>query len=186
MRYTRSLLIRVILAIALLLIPLLTQKNIFQIMFEYLTLHSTFFLLRLANVDATLGSYSVKHAIDISGEITVNIVKYCVTASAYYLYTLFVILVFDVSIWKRIRLLILGYVAIFAMNIARILILIVMLFERGPETFVAAHDFLGTALAIFYVLIIWILFSLAMEIKTIPIITDIKILIGEIMQKDEV
>ncbi|MFH1210311.1 MAG: pacearchaeosortase [archaeon] len=185
MRYTRSLLIRVILAVALLLIPLLTQKNIFQIMFEYLTLHSTFFLLRLADVDATLGSYSVKHAIDISGEYTLNIVKYCVTASAYYLYTLFVILVYDVSIWKRIKLLILGYVAIFAMNIARILILVVMLVDN-TENFVPAHDFLGTALAIFYVVIIWVLFSLALGIKTIPIITDIKILIGEIMQKDEV
>ncbi len=185
MRYTRSLLIRVILAIALLLIPLLTQKNIFQIMFEYLTLHSTFFLLRLANIDASLGSYSVKHAIDIFGEYTLNIVKYCVTASAYYLYTLFVILVYDVSIWKRIKLLILGYIAIFAMNIARILILVVMLVDN-TENFTTAHDFLGTALAIFYVLIIWVLFSLALGIKTIPIITDIKILIGEIMQKDEV
>lgn len=186
MRYVNSLAIRIVLAVLLLTIPIIINKNIFQTLFEYLTLHSTFFLLRLANIDAAIGRYGVTHAIDIFGEYTLNIVKYCVTASAYYLYTLFVILVYDVSIWKRIRLLILGYVAIFAMNVARILILVVMLVQNGPETFLTAHDFLGTALAIFYVIIIWTLFSIAMGIKNIPVITDIKILIGEMMKKDEV
>jgi len=186
MRYVNSLATRIVLALSLLVIPIIAQKNIFQILFEYLTLNSTYFLLRLSNIDATIGSYGVKHAIDILGEYTINVVKYCVTASAYYFYTLLVIMVYDVSIWKRIRLLIFGYVAIFAMNIARILILIVMLVERGPEYFTTAHDFLGTALAIFYVIIIWILFSIALGIKNIPVIGDIKILIGEMMHKDEV
>jgi exosortase/archaeosortase family protein len=184
MRYTNSLAIRVALAIALSVV--LIKVNIFKLMFETLTLNFTFVLLRLAGTGAVLGSYGVRNAIDIFGSYTVKIVEYCVTSSAYYLFTLFTILVYDVTIWKRIRLIIFGYVAIFAMNIARILILVTMLVSSGSEEFITAHDFLGTALSIFYVIVIWILFSMAMGIKTIPIISDLKILIGEMMQKDEV
>ncbi len=182
MRYTYSLLIRVVLSITLLLIPI----NIFKVLFEMITLNLTYELLKLANTGAIIGSYGVRNAIDILGGYTVRIVEYCVTASAYYLYTLFVILVHDVSITKRIILLILGYFAIFVMNIVRILILVATLVDKGPEYFSTAHDLFGVALSIFYVIVIWILFSLIMGIKHIPIITDVRILIGEILRKDEV
>ncbi len=182
MRYTYSLIIRVAIGLALLLIPI----NIFKIMFEAITLSLTYSLLKLADTGAVIGSYGVRNAIDILGGYTVRIVEYCVTASAYYLYTLFVILVYDVSITKRIMLLVLGYFAIFVMNIMRILVLVIMLVDKGPEYFSTAHDLLGVALSIFYVIVIWILFSVAMGIKQIPIITDVRILIGEILKKDEV
>jgi len=186
MRYTYSLITRVVLAMLLLVVPTgIFGINLFQYIFENLTLQTTYVLLKLARVEVVIGLYGVKHAIDLFNEYTLNIVKYCVTASAYYLYTLLVILVYDVSIWKRIKLMLLGYMAIFTMNIARILILIVILVEKGPENFQLAHDFMGTILSIFYVIIIWILFSIALGIKNIPIITDFKILIGEIMNNNE-
>ncbi len=187
MRYTYSLIIRITLAILLLIIPLgIFKVNLFQLIFQPLTLKIVYALLRVANIEAVVGSYGVRHAIDIFGEYTLNIVKYCVTASAYYLYTLLAILVYDVSILKRIKLIIYGYLAIFAMNIVRILILIAMLVENGQENFQSAHDLLGAILAIFYVIIIWIVFSVAMGIKNMPIVTDLKILIGEIMNRNEV
>ncbi|MFH1332038.1 MAG: pacearchaeosortase [archaeon] len=186
MRYTYNLITRVVLAILLLIVPTgILGINLYQYIFENLTLQTTYALLKLARLEVVIGSYGVKHAIDMFGEYTLNIVKYCVTASAYYLYTLLVILVYDVSILKRIKLILLGYLAIFAMNIARILILVVILVEKGPENFQLAHDLFGTILAVFYVIIIWILFSIAMGIKNIPIITDFKILIGEIMNNNQ-
>lgn len=187
MRYAYSLIIRVLLALAVLVVPItLFQANIFQYIFGALTLKSTYALLRLANIEAALGNYGVKHAIDIFGEYTLNIVKYCVTASAYYLYTLFVILVYEVSIWKRIEALVLGYAAIFAMNLVRILILIVMLVDKGEEYFLTAHDILGVIFSVFYVIAIWTLLSLTFHFKHLPIIGDVKILVKEMLNKHEI
>lgn len=187
MRYTHSLIIRVVLALLLLTVPTgIFHTNLFQAIFGTATLKLTYMMLKMANVEVVIGNYGVRHAIDLFGQYTVDIVKYCVTAPAYYFYTLLVILVYGVSIWKRIELLILGYFAIFAMNLVRILILVVMLVEKGPDYFTTAHDILGTMLSIFYVIIIWVIFSLGLKVKNIPIITDIKILLGEIMNQDEV
>lgn len=187
MKYTHSLIIRVVLALLLLIVPTgIFHINLFQAIFETATLKLTYILLKIADVEAVIGNYGVRTAIDIFGQYTVKVVKYCVTASAYYLYTLLVILVYDIRIRKRIELLILGYFAIFTMNLVRILILIIMLVEKGQDSFATAHDFLGTMLSIFYVIIIWVLFSLSMKIKNIPIITDVKILIGEMMKNNKV
>lgn len=187
MRYTTSLIIRVTLALALFIVPTgIFHINIFQAVFESITLKTVYIILKMVDTGAVIGSYSIRHAIDIFGGYTINIVKYCVTASAYYLYTLLVIMVYDVSVIKRIEMIIIGYLAIFAMNIVRILVLVLMLVEKGPEYFANAHDFLGTALSIFYVVAIWFLFSVALSAKNIPIITDIKILVQEIMKKNEV
>lgn len=186
MRYTTSLSIRVLATLILLLMPLILSINIFQIIFENLTLNLVYLILKATKLNPTIGSYGVKYAIDLLGGYTLNIVKYCVTASAYYLLTALTLLAYDVSIGKKIKILIFGYLAIFAMNIVRILILVVMLIERGPEYFSEAHDIAGTILSIVYVLIVWVVLSILMDIKTIPVVTDIKILIGEILKKNEV
>lgn len=186
MRYTTSLITRVALALIFIILPAALQINIFQTLFQNITLQVSYIFLKLVDSGAVVGSFGVKHAIDIFGEYTLNIVEYCVTSSAYYFLTLLAILVYDVSIIKRLGILVWGYLAIFAMNIVRILILVTMLVERGPEYFQTAHDFLGAALSIFYVIIIWILFSIASNIKSIPVITDIRILVEDITKKDEV
>ncbi|MEM4244929.1 MAG: pacearchaeosortase [Candidatus Nanoarchaeia archaeon] len=187
MRYTHSLVIRVVLALLLLTVPtMIFNTNLFQYLFEGLTIKTVYFFLKIANIEAVIGNYGIRHAIDIYGEYTLNIVKYCVTASAYYLFTLLTILVYDVSILKRIKMLIFGYAAIFLMNIVRILILVITLIEKGTDSFATAHDILGTILAIFYVIIMWVMLSFAMGIKNMPVITDIRILIGEMMKKNEV
>lgn len=186
MRYTTSLSIRVLATIILLLIPVVFSINIFQIIFEKVTLNLVYLILKAAKMNPTIGSYGVKHAIALLGGYTLNIVKYCVTASAYFLLTTLTILVHDVSIGKKIKIILFGYAAIFAMNIVRILFLLVTLIERGPEYFNEVHDIIGTILAIAYVIVLWFVLSILMDIKTIPIITDIKILVGEIMKKNEV
>jgi len=121
----------------------------------------------------------VRYAISIlGGEATVNVVKYCVTASAYYLLTLLCIITMGIALWKRVLMFLMGSALIFGMNIARIVILIIILLN-SQEIFEPAHFIFGLLLSVGYVAAVWLLLSLLFKVKTFPIYSDIKFLMKE-------
>ena len=136
-----------------------------------------------SGVEPKSGSFGVRYAISIlGGEVTINIVKYCVTASAYYLLTLFCIIVMNVALWKRVLMFLIGSALIFGMNFARIILLIIILLD-GNGAFEPAHAVFSLALATGYVVLVWILLSFLFKVKTVPFYSDIKFLTREIFQR---
>ncbi|MBM3199863.1 pacearchaeosortase [Candidatus Woesearchaeota archaeon] len=183
MRYEISLTIRVILALALFIVPLVLGVNIFQKVFEKATFDIVYAFLERSGLNPETGSYSVSYAISIlDGEATINIVKYCVTASAYYLMTLLCIITMGVAIWKRALMFIIGMASIFAMNLIRIAILVHTLVTNAGA-YDAIHSALNFALSVGYVLFIWAALSFMFHVKTVPFYSDIKFLISEISNK---
>lgn len=184
MRYEFGLVVRVILALALFIVPFyVLDVNIFQEVFEKVTFDTIYIFLDKSGAQPEPGSFSVSYAISIfGGEATINIVRYCVTASAYYLLTLFCIITMGLALWKRILMFLIGSALIFGMNIARIIILIVVLLEN-QSAFKATHFVFGLMLSAGYVILIWILLSLLFKVKTIPFYSDIKFLSCEMFKK---
>lgn len=183
MRYELSLVIRVVLALALFIIPFyVLEENVFQKVFEEVTFDTVYAFLDKSGAEPKTGSYSIRYAITIlGGEATVNVVKYCVTASAYYLLALFCIITLSVALWKRVLMFLIGSALIFAMNIARIVVLIITLLNnRG--IFKAAHFALGLFLSVGYVILIWVLLSFLFRVKTVPFYSDIKFLTQEMFR----
>jgi len=184
MRYEFGLVIRVVLALALFIVPFYVfDVNIFQRIFEQVTFDTIYAFLEESGTDPQQGSFSVSYAIRIlGGEATVNIVKYCVTASAYYLLTLFCIITMGIALWKRVLMFIIGSALIFGMNIARIVVLIVVMLNNS-EIFKAAHFALGFLLSVGYVILVWVLLSFLFKVKTVPFYSDIKFLTHEMLKK---
>jgi len=183
MRYEFGLIIRVILALALFLVPAYFGVNIFQKVFEEATFNFVYTFLEESGAEPKPDSFSVSYAINIlGGEATINIVKYCVTASAYYLLALFAIITMGIALWKRIIMFLLGTILIFAMNLARIVMLIVVLLNNS-EGFKGTHAALGLFLSIIYVIFIWVLLSILFKVKTVPFYSDIKFLSQEVCKK---
>lgn len=184
MRYEIGLVIRVVLALSLFLVPLyyFDDVNIFQRVFEKVTFDVVYTFLEESGAEPKPGSFSVQYAISIlGGEATVNVVKYCVTASAYYLLTILCIITMGIALWKRILMFLIGTALIFGMNIARIVVLIIILINN-QEVFKPAHFIFGLLLSIGYVALIWVLLSLLFKVKTVPVLSDIKFLTNEIFK----
>ncbi len=183
MRYEFGLIIRVVLALALFIIPLMLGVNVFQKVFEKLTFDAVYSFLEKSGAEPEPGSFSVRYAISIlGGEATINIVKYCVTASAYYLLALFCIVTWNIALWKRFLMFLIGSALIFGMNIARIVLLIVTLLNN-QEGFQAAHFALNFLLSVVYVVIIWALLSFLFRVKAVPFYSDVKFLTQEMFSK---
>ncbi len=183
MRYEIGLILRITIALAIFLLPFLFDVNILQTALEEVTFKTVYAFLDKSGAQPQSGSYSVKYAITIlGGEATINIVKYCVTASAYYLLILLNLLTMKISFLKRILMFILGSILIYLMNLVRIIILIVILIKNN-QIFEPAHFIGGILLSLVSVLIVWTLTSLLFKVKTIPIISDLKYLIHEITKR---
>lgn len=183
MRYEFGLVIRVVLALALFITPMVLGVNVFQKVFEQVTFDLVYSFLEKSGAEPEPGSFSVSYAISIlGGEATINIVKYCVTASAYYLLALFCIITWNITLWKRFLIFLIGSALIFGMNLARIVILIVTLLSN-EEAFQAAHFALNFLLSVVYVVLVWFLLSVLFKVKTVPFYSDIKFLTQEMFKK---
>ena len=176
MKYELSLILRVIIAIALLSIPF----NIFQWLFTQITVNFVYFVLVLIKAAPVLGKYSVKNTIDVYG-VSVRIIELCVTASAYYTMAILTIITKDISILKRAALFLLGALLIFIMNLVRIFILIYILANNG-DLFRSLHQTFWFLLSFVYVALAWILLSKVFKVENIPIYSDIKFLL-QVMRK---
>lgn len=185
MRYELSLVVRVALAFALFILPFyVLDVNIFQKVFEQVTFDTVYAFLEESGAEPKPGSFSVRYAISIlGGEVTVNVVKACVTASAYYLLALFCIITMGVALWKRVLMFLIGSALIFGMNLARIVILVIILL-KDQDVFKATHDFLGLLLSVGYVVLVWALLSLLFKVKAVPFYSDIRFLVNEISKKE--
>ncbi len=162
MKYEKELIIRVLIALAIFLIP----YNIFYTFFLNLTLYlSYFFLLFKYNpiIDGNL--------IIINNQ-ALRFIPACIATSAYYLLALLVLSTKDIKPRKRLFMFIIGSSLILVTNVIRIDVLIYTFLEFGKNLFNLIHLFFWTIISSVYVVIVWLFLTGVFKIKTIPIYSD--------------
>ncbi len=168
MKYEKSLILRILLALVLLLIPF----NIFSFFLTDLSLWSTLPLIKILGYNFTL----VKGSILLFQQYNLEFAPACVATPAYYLLALMIILTRDIRLKQGISMFLLGSLLIFLMNIIRIDFLLIILAEFNENLFNKFHLLFWHIVSSIYVAGVWIFLTYKFKIKNIPIYSDLKYL----------
>ncbi len=159
MRYYPSLLIRILLCF----IPI----SVFYTVFLPLTIKGTaLFLLPY-------------HPVIIDNLLIIRnygfeFIEACIATAAYYLLWCLVMLTKDIAVLMRIKMIITSFVLFLAMNIIRIIILILLALYSTQEIFDVVHLVFWQLIAGVYVVAVWFFVVRVYKVKSIPVYDDIK------------
>ena len=156
--------IAVIIAIFSLTIP------VFYFIFRPLTVLPTAFLLSLFYKTSLQGISIIVNGMGI------EIIDACIAGSAFLLLLLFNILAREISLKKRIYIFIFDSLSLLALNIFRLVFLVILL-VNGALFFDFVHKLFWYALSTIFVVFIWIISVKIFKIRTIPFISDLKFLL---------
>lgn len=159
--------------ISRLLIPFIISYSLLEKVFFFLTIHTSYYLLNLIKIKTILIS---PYLITFSNYIRFS--SACAIISAYFFLLLLIILTKDISFKKRIKMFLLGSLMMFLINIARIIVLILILERNGFNAFQQAHDIIWMIMGSVLVALIWIFLIKVYHVKSIPIYSDIKYLLN--------
>jgi exosortase/archaeosortase family protein len=159
MKYIYSLLLRVVLCF----LPL----SLFSLILIPLTLYTSYFLL------IPEGALLVGGVIKI-GIYKFSIVEACVASFAFYLIWILMLLTKEISLKKRVYLILSAWGLLFVFNIIRIAFLASLAVHQGIDVFDSVHFLLWQFWSGIFVALIWISLTNVFMIKSIPIIDDIK------------
>lgn len=105
-----------------------------------------------------------------------NFVEACIATYAYLFLWGLCMLTKGINVKARTKIIIYGFLLIFAMNIFRIILLIILAVNYGFHWFNLVHLFFWKFLSGVYVALVWIFFVKIYKIKAIPIYDDLKTL----------
>jgi len=142
--------------------------KLFYLIFFYLTILPSYFLLKLL-YEVSLNGYILK----VAGT-EIGIVSACVAGSAYYL-LLILNLTTEMSAKQRVRSLFFSLFLLLAINIFRIFLFSVLLVEDSAY-FDLLHLLFWYFMSIFLVVAIWFFTAWLFKIKKIPIYSDLRFL----------
>lgn len=165
MDYPKKLVIRIVIALALFLIPI----NIFYLIYLKPTLVYSFLTLSVYNPILWNDSLIINNDI-------LKFVPACIASIAYYLLAVLILFTKDLSFKKMFQIFVLGSLIIFIANIIRIDLLIIILLEFGVDWFNKLHLLIWRFLSTIFVVIVWIFLTKLFKIKTIPVYSDLKYL----------
>jgi exosortase/archaeosortase family protein len=151
--------------LALCFVPL----SFFYLIFTPLTLYGTYGLLYFYKPIIFGNGFIIK------GQIF-NLIDACVAGSAYYLIWVLMLLSKDIKSVERIKIVLIGFLLIYLMNIIRVALLIFIAVKFGPNLFEAVHMIFWKFLVGVYVALVWILLVYIFKIKSIPVYSDLKYL----------
>lgn len=174
MKYYQKLIIRLSLALFLGLF-----WKIYYIIFKPLTLFLSFTGLKTFDNSA----FIIDNVI-FTNTHHLTFIDACVAASAYLLLTFLILVTKDIRFWKRIALFVYGSLLILSFNIIRIYILFYSLFNYDYTLFIAIHLLIWRFLSTIFVFLVWIYLTQKLQVKTIPIYSDLKYLINQIKKKN--
>lgn len=159
-----------------LIIILIALPNlfIFYFIFTPLTIYPLFGLFKIFFKDVLL----VGNIFNISGKFFIEIIKACIAGSAYYLLFILNLSIPNISLKKRLKMLLFSFTFLLILNILRIFILtlIFVYFPETPSFFDITHKLFWYFGAIIFVVLIWFIEVKTFKIKDIPIYSDIKYL----------
>ncbi len=148
-------------------------NEIFYLIFSPLTLYVSYFIISLFYDVSLLGN-----TILLDG-ISFTFVSACTAATAYLLLTELVLLTRGISLKKSLKMLYIGYLSIFIMNILRILVLIFVYVNYGKNYFDILHMFFWHLLSTIFVVVVWILLTKNFRVKGVPVYSDLKSLVNK-------
>lgn len=107
--------------------------------------------------------------------VTTEIAPSCIIASAFFLMFFLIFSTPDIKPKKRIFALMISFVILFTLNIARMVFLVSIIHSRY---FIAMHWIMQNLLSIFAVAAIWIGMVSILRIKKVPVCSDLKYIYG--------
>ncbi len=141
-------------------------SNIFYYIMYPLTYYTTYLILRIF-YNIQLGDYSY-----IIGSYEIKLIEACIGISAYILITFLIFLTYGIPWKQRFKILGLGIILIYLMNIIRLIFSIFILTNYSYDLFNKFHLLFWTILSTLYVFGVWIFLIYKFKIKTIPIYSD--------------
>ncbi|HZX12392.1 MAG TPA: pacearchaeosortase [Candidatus Nanoarchaeia archaeon] len=100
----------------------------------------------------------------------------CVASAAYWLLWALAMLVKDVSLGTRVKVILTSFALFFGMNILRIVVLILLAVEVSPSAFDLVHVVMWKVVSGVYVAFVWILVVKVYGIDAVPLIDDARYL----------
>jgi exosortase/archaeosortase family protein len=161
-KYYYSLITRFLLALVVTL-----NYPLFYVILAPITLYLSYFILNLFYDTILIGS-----SIGVNG-LGFKFIEACVAPAAYYLLFVLIIGLKDLD-WKSgLKMFFYGSLLILAMNVLRIIILIVLDVEFGKSYFDAVHLVFWTFLSGLYVALVWIFLVKRFRVRKIPFYSDL-------------
>ncbi|MEN7981891.1 MAG: pacearchaeosortase [Nanoarchaeota archaeon] len=147
----------------------LPNLYLFYLIFIPLTVYPVYFILNLF-FGATLTGTTI-----LFKDLSIEIIKSCVAGSAYYLLVILNLATPKIKLNKRIKMIIISFVAFLFLNIFRIIILSFLALSNF-SFFDITHQLSWYILSILLVVGIWFAEVKIFKIKSIPFYTDMKLL----------
>ena len=166
MKERSSSLLDILLRYAILILIGVLGLKIFYFFFTYLTVYPTYFLLNLF-FNASLAYNTIL----LSG-FPIEIIGACVAGSAYYLLLILNLSIREITIKKRIEMLLFSFASFLIINILRIFFLSI-LYVNGTSFFDIAHKLFWYLGSTVFVVGIWFLSVKIFKVKEIPLYSDI-------------
>lgn len=161
---------------SILLIMGIAGLQLFYLLFTFITVYTVYFFLNLF-FDAILMSNEI-----LIGDIPIEIIGPCVAGSAYYLLLILNLSIPGIKLSKRMKILFFSFLALFIINILRILLLSVFI-VFGVSLFDMTHKLFWYGGSTIFVVGIWFLSIKLFKIKKIPFYSDIKFLLKNLRKK---
>ena len=153
----------------LVLLVLGLSSGFFYLIFFYLTIFPSYFLLKIF-YEVSLSGYVLR----VAG-LEIGIVSACVAGSAYYL-LLILNLTTEMSVKQRIFSIFSSLFLLLAVNVLRIVLFSALLVEEYSY-FDLLHRLSWYIMSILFVVAIWFLTAWLFKIKRIPVYSDLKTLL---------
>jgi exosortase/archaeosortase family protein len=162
-KYYKQLFIRFLIAIIITLI-----YPLFYVVLTPITQYLSYFFLNffydISIIGTSLGINSIGF----------KFVEACVAGAAYYLLFILIIGTKDLDWKKGLKMFFSGSLMILALNVIRIIILIILALEVGKNYFDAVHMIFWNFVSGIYIALVWIVLVKKFKVKKIPFYSDIK------------
>ena len=157
----------IIIRYTILILSALPNLYLFYFIFTPLTVYPVYFLLSLFFEPSLMGN------IILINNIPIELIKACISGSAYYLLFILHLSIPNIKIKKRMKMILLAFASLLILNILRIFFLSLMLITDSIW-FGITHMFFWYVLSVVFVLGIWFLEVKFFRIKQTPFYSDLK------------
>ncbi len=163
------------LSLRYLILVLIALPNLylFYLIFTPLTVYPVYFIFNLF-FNTTLTGTTI-----FFKDFSIEIIKSCVAGSAYYLLVILNLATPNIKLNKRIKMILISFVAFLFLNILRIIILSFLALSNS-SFFDITHQLTWYLLSVLLVVGIWFAEVKIFKIKSIPFYTDMKLLYNKI------
>ncbi len=141
---------------------------LFYAIFTPLTIYPSYWLISQFYSIDRIGNYFYY------GDYIIAIIEACVAGAAYYLLAALNLTTKGLTVWTRVKAFAFGALSLLALNIFRIVLLTLVLFSQGKNSFNQIHISFWIAGSTLFVAGIWILTTKVFRIKEVPVYSDFK------------